>query len=117
MRFICLILLGFRTSTKDPIQSLDWLSPLFLLLPPVFSRSDVFYGSSIDWMQNPFSTSKCFPILDWILRSTLFHRFDTLGSHLREEWSLDYDGELVRFQVQTNFDTTINCQRLFIIYC
>jgi hypothetical protein len=48
MRFVCFILLGFGTSTTDPIQSLDWFSPLFLLLPPVFSRLDVFYGSSID---------------------------------------------------------------------
>jgi hypothetical protein len=41
----------------------------------------------------------------------LFHGFDTLGSHLREEGSLDYDGGLVRLQVQTNFDTTINHQQ------
>jgi hypothetical protein len=34
-----------------------------------------------------------------------------LGSHLREEESLDYDGGLVRLQVQTNFDTTINHQQ------
>jgi hypothetical protein len=33
MRFVCFILLGFGTSTKDLIQSLDWFSPLFLLLP------------------------------------------------------------------------------------
>jgi hypothetical protein len=30
---------------------------------------------------------------------------------LREEGSLDYDGVLVRLQVQTNFDTTINRQQ------
>jgi hypothetical protein len=34
-----------------------------------------------------------------------------LGSHLREEGSLDYDGELVRLQVQTNFDTNIYRQQ------
>jgi hypothetical protein len=34
-----------------------------------------------------------------------------LGSHLREEGSLDYDGGLVRLQVQTNFDTIINLQQ------
>jgi hypothetical protein len=34
-----------------------------------------------------------------------------LGSHLREEGSLDYDGGLVRLQVQTNFDTIINHQQ------
>jgi hypothetical protein len=32
--------------------------------------------------------------------------------HSREEGSLDYDGRLVRLQVQTNFDTTINHQQL-----
>jgi hypothetical protein len=62
-------------------------------------------------MQNPFSRSKVFRLLDWILRYTLFHGFDTLGSHLREEGSLDYDGGLVRLQVETNFDTTINHQQ------
>jgi hypothetical protein len=65
-------------------------------------------------MQNPFSRSKCLPLirlLDWILRYTLFHGFDTLGSHLREEGSLDYDGGLVCLQVQTNFDTIINRQQ------
>jgi hypothetical protein len=36
-----------------------------------------------------------------------------LGSHLREEESLDYDGGLVRLQVETNFDTTINHQQAF----
>jgi hypothetical protein len=35
-----------------------------------------------------------------------------LGSHLREEGSLDYDRGLVRLQVQTNFDTTINHQQV-----
>jgi hypothetical protein len=39
MRFVCFILLGFETSTKDLIQSLDWFYlPLFLLLPPVSSK-------------------------------------------------------------------------------
>jgi hypothetical protein len=45
------------------------------------------------------------------LRYTLFHGFDTLGSHLREEGSLDYDGGLVFLQVQMNFDTIINRQQ------
>jgi hypothetical protein len=34
-----------------------------------------------------------------------------LDSHLREEGSLDYDGGLVRLQVQTNFDMIINHQQ------
>jgi hypothetical protein len=50
-------------------------------------------------------------LLYWILRYTLFHGFDTLGSHLREEGSLDYDGGLVRLHVQTLFDTHIHCQK------
>jgi hypothetical protein len=35
-----------------------------------------------------------------------------LGSHLREEGSLDYEGGLVRLQVQTNFDVIINHQQV-----
>jgi hypothetical protein len=50
-------------------------------------------------------------LLNWILRYTLFHGFDMLGSHLRQEGSIDYDGGLVRLQVQTNFDTTIKRQQ------
>jgi hypothetical protein len=41
----------------------------------------------------------------------LFHEFNTLGSHLREEESLDYDGGLVRLQVQLKFDTNIHRQQ------
>jgi hypothetical protein len=63
-------------------------------------------------MQNPFLDQSVFRFLDWILCYTLFHEFDTLGSHLRKEGSLDYDGGLVRLQVQTNFDVTINRQHL-----
>jgi hypothetical protein len=63
-------------------------------------------------MQNQtFQDQSIFRLLDWILRYTLFDRIITLGSHLREEGSLDYDGGLVRLQVQTNFDTIINCQQ------
>jgi hypothetical protein len=62
-------------------------------------------------MQNPFQDQSIFRLLDWILRYTLFHGFDTLGSHLREEGSLDYDGGLVRLQVQTKLDTHIHCQQ------
>jgi hypothetical protein len=53
---------------------------------------------------------KAFRLLYWILHYTLFHEFDTLGSHFREEGSLDYNEGLVRLQVQTNFDTNIYCQ-------
>jgi hypothetical protein len=62
-------------------------------------------------MQNPFQDQSIFRLLDWILRYTLFHGFDTLGSHLMEEGSLDYDGGLVRLQVQTKLDTHIHCQQ------
>jgi hypothetical protein len=41
----------------------------------------------------------------------LFHGLNTLGSHLREEGSLDYDGGLVRLQVQLKFDTNIHRQQ------
>jgi hypothetical protein len=34
-----------------------------------------------------------------------------LGSQLREERSLDYDGGLVHLQVQTNFDTNVYRQQ------
>jgi hypothetical protein len=52
-----------------------------------------------------------FRLLYWILRYTLFHGFDTLGSHLREEGSLGYDSGLVRLRVQTTFDTTFSRQQ------
>jgi hypothetical protein len=39
-----------------------------------------------------------------------------LGSHFREEGSLDYDGGLVRLQVQMNFDTTINRQHVLTLH-
>jgi hypothetical protein len=61
--------------------------------------------------KTPFQDQSVFLLLDWILRYTLFHGFDTLGSHLREEGSLDYNRKLVRLQVQTNFDTIINRQQ------
>jgi hypothetical protein len=61
--------------------------------------------------KTPFQNQSVFRLLDWILCYTLFHGFDTLGSHLRKEGSFDYDGGLVRLQVQTNFDTIINRQQ------
>jgi hypothetical protein len=50
-------------------------------------------------------------LLDWILHYILFHKFDTLGSHLREEGSLDYDGGLVCLHVQMKFDTHMDRQQ------
>jgi hypothetical protein len=41
----------------------------------------------------------------------LFHEFDTLSSHLREEGSLGYNEGLVRLQVQTKLDTHIHRQQ------
>jgi hypothetical protein len=60
MRFVCFLFFALEYFKKrpNPISRLV-LSP-FLLVPPVFSRLDAFYGPSIDWMQNPFSRSKCF---------------------------------------------------------
>jgi hypothetical protein len=43
-----------------------------------------------------------------LLHRTLFHGFDTLGSHLREEGSLDYDGGFVHLQVHLKFNTNIH---------
>jgi hypothetical protein len=91
-----------------------FLPPVFSrldVLPPVFSRLDAFYGSSIDSMQNPFSRSKCFPLirLDLVLHIVS----DSLPwvHHSREEGSLDYDGRLVDFQVYLNFNTNIYRQQ------
>jgi hypothetical protein len=58
----------------------------------------------------PHWRSKFLALLDWFLHHTLFHGFDTLGSHLREEGSLDYDGGLVRLQLHLNFNTNIHRQ-------
>jgi hypothetical protein len=55
--------------------------------------------------------SKFSTLLDWFLHRTLFHGFDTLGSHLREEGSLDYDGGFVCLQVHLKFNTNIHCQQ------
>jgi hypothetical protein len=44
--------------------------------------------------------------------SHLFHGFDTLGSHLREDGSLDYDGGFVRLQVHLNFNIDIHQQQV-----
>jgi hypothetical protein len=78
----------------------------------VFLRLDWFSQCFLRLDAKPLFKIKVFlALLDWISRYTLFHRIDTLGSHLREEGSLDYDGGLVRLQVQTNFDTTINRQQ------
>jgi hypothetical protein len=56
---------------------------LFLLLPPMFSRLDVFYGSSIDYMQNPFSRSKCFPLIRLDLELHIVPRIRYLGLTLK----------------------------------
>jgi hypothetical protein len=48
---------------------------------------------------------KAFPHIRLDLALTLFYGFNTLGSHLRGEGSLDYDSGLVRLRVQTKFDT------------
>jgi hypothetical protein len=58
-----------------------------------------------------YQDQRVFRLLDWILHYTLFHRFDTLGSHLREEGSLGYDRGLVHLQVQMKFDTHIDRQQ------
>jgi hypothetical protein len=54
-----------------------------------------------------FLRSKFSALLDPLLRHTLFHGFDTSGSQLREEGSLDYDGGFVCLQVHLKFNTNI----------
>jgi hypothetical protein len=88
MRFVCFILLCFGTSTKDPIQSLD----LFYLSFSSYLRCLVDYMCfhvlpHIRW-KTPFQDQSVFRLLDWILHYTLFHGFDTLGSHLRKKGPL-----------------------------
>jgi hypothetical protein len=58
-----------------------------------------------------YQDQRVFLLLDWILRYTLFHRFDTLGSHLREEGFLGNDRGLVHLQVHMKFDTHIDHQQ------
>jgi hypothetical protein len=110
--FFCFMLLCFGNKRPDPIS--------WLVLPPIsFScylrclvdcRYVFVVLPQIIWKTLPQDRS-VFQLLDWILRYTLFRGFDTLGSHLREEGSLDYDGGFVRLQIQTNFDMHINRQQ------
>jgi hypothetical protein len=62
-------------------------------------------------MENPFSRSKCFPLIRLDLALHIVPRIRYLGFTLKEEGSLDYDRGLVRLQVQTNFDMTIDRQQ------
>jgi hypothetical protein len=109
---LCSSMLGTSTSARSNISRFVLPIPLYLLLPPVFLRLDWF-----SWFFHRLDAKPLFKIkvllalLNWILRYTLFHGFDMLGSHLREEGSIDYDGGLVRLQVQMNFDTTIKRQQ------
>jgi hypothetical protein len=60
MRFVCFILLCFGTSTKDPIQSLDWFYLSFscyLLTPKFGKKSDLwvrFDKESVWWKEGSF---------------------------------------------------------------
>jgi hypothetical protein len=58
-----------------------------------------------------FWRSKFSTLLDQLLHHTLFHGFDTLGSHLREEGSLDYVGGFVHLQVHLKFNMNIHRQQ------
>jgi hypothetical protein len=103
MRFdlLCSSMLGTLTSAWSNLSRLVLPILLSLLLPLVFLSLDWFSWFSKRLDAKPLFKIKVFlALLDWILRYTLFHGFDTLGSHLREEGSLDYDGGLVRLQVQ-----------------
>jgi hypothetical protein len=54
----------------------------------------------LDAKAMPFEDQVFLTLLDTILHRTLFHIFNTLGSHLREEGSLDYDGVFVCLLIQ-----------------
>jgi hypothetical protein len=103
MRFdlLCSSMLGTSTSARSNLSRLVLPIPLYLLLPPMFLRLDWFSWFFYILDAKPLFKIKVFlALLDHILHYTLFHGFDALGSHLREEGSLDYDGGLVRLQVQ-----------------
>jgi hypothetical protein len=104
------------TSTKawSNLSRSVWPVPLYLFLPLVFLRLDWFSWCFLRLdVLAPLLIIKLFlALLDWILHYTFFHGFDTLGSHLRELGSLDYDRGLVRLQVEPNLDTTINRQHI-----
>jgi hypothetical protein len=63
-------------------------------------------------MQNPFSRSKCFPLirLDLALHICSTDSIPWVH-HSREEGSLDYDERLVRLQVYLKFNTNIHRQQ------
>jgi hypothetical protein len=103
-------MLGTSTSARSNLSRLVLPIPLYLLLPPVFLRLDWFSWCFLR-LDALAPINVFLALLDWILHYTLFHKFDTLGSHLREEGSLEYDGGLVRLQVQTKFDTHIHRQQ------
>jgi hypothetical protein len=114
MRFdlLCSSMLVTSTSAQSKLSRLVLPIPFYLLLPPVFLRLDWFPWFFHRLDAKPLFKIKVFlALLDWIFCYTLFHGFDTMGSHLRGEGSLDYDRGLVRLQVQMNFDTTINRQQ------
>jgi hypothetical protein len=77
----------------------------------VFSRLDVLSWLFLRLDAKPnLSRSKYFPLIRLDLALHIVRQIHYLGFTLKEEGSLDYDGGLVRLQVQTNFDTIINCQ-------
>jgi hypothetical protein len=81
MRFdlLCSSMLGTSTSARSNLSRLVLPTPLYLLLPQVLSRLDAFYDSSIDYMQNPFSRSKCFPLIRLDLALHIVPRIRYLG--------------------------------------
>jgi hypothetical protein len=105
MRFdlLCSSLLGTSTRACSNLSRLVFPIPLYFLLPLMFLRLDLFSWYFLRLVALALlSIIKVFlSLLDLILRNTLFHGFDTLGSHLREEGSLDYDRGFVCLQVQT----------------
>jgi hypothetical protein len=85
MRFdlLCSSMLGTSTTARSNLSRLVLLIPLYLLLPPVFLKLDWFSWCFLRLDAKPLCNIKVFlALLDWILHYTLFHGFDTLGSHL-----------------------------------
>jgi hypothetical protein len=111
---LCSSFLWTSTRAWSNLSRLVWPIPLYLFLPLVFLRLDwvSWCFLRLDALALLLIIKVFLALLDWILRYKLFHGFNTLGSHLREEGSLDYDRGLVRLQVQPNLDTTINRQHI-----
>jgi hypothetical protein len=84
MRFVCFILLCFWNFNKRPNPISRLVLSLFLLLPPVFSRLDVFSWLFLRLDAKPnLSRSKCFPLIRLDLVLHIVPRIRYLGFTLK----------------------------------